>query len=127
MAYNEFADTFNGLFDIYFPLTKANNCRRSCPLEEWFSNGLLVSRATKLKLFALSKKNPTELNIVNYKNYRNIFNRLVRAAKVKFYDSMFEKSKFNLKQTWSLFNKAINKKPKKMNKTFLQSNLMTFS
>jgi len=77
------------------------------------SRGLLISRNEKLRLFSLSKSNPTPYNTLTYKTYRNIFNSAIRTAKKLHYEKLFCKAKFNLKQTWTLFNKAINKKPQK--------------
>ncbi|MBM3939040.1 MAG: endonuclease/exonuclease/phosphatase family protein, partial [Sphingomonadales bacterium] len=112
-AFDKFSQTFNDLFNIYFPLVPIKVCKRFCPLEQWMTAGLLISRSNKLNLFKKSQINPSVENVNRYKTYRNIYNRTSRMAKKLFYEHMFEKSKFNLKSTWSLFNKAINKKPKK--------------
>ena len=36
----------------------------------------------------------------------------IREAKLKFYESKFEKCKFNSKQTWKVINDVMNKKDK---------------
>jgi len=115
-AYNDFEGTFVDLFNLFFPPTPIKTSRRNCPIEDWMTKGLLISRNAKFRLFSISKSFPTLPNISLYKTYRNIFNSTVRTAKKLHYEKLFHKSKFNLKETWSLFNKAINKKPKKTNK-----------
>ena len=45
------------------------------------TRGLLISRTEKIRLCKLSLKSPTYLNIAHYKNYRNLYNSLIRAAK----------------------------------------------
>jgi len=112
-AYDTFEDTFKDLYNIYFPFLPYKPNRNHTPIESWMSPGLLISRNTKIKLFQISRSSPTIYNIQKYKTYRNLFNTVVRSAKKIHYEEMFSKNIFNLKQTWILFNKAINKKPKK--------------
>jgi len=112
-AYDHFEETFIDLYNLYFPLSPKKFCRRTSPIEDWMSRGLLISRNEKLRLFSLSKSNPTPFNTLTYKTYRNIFNSAIRTVKKLQYEKLFCKAKFNLKQTWTLFNKANNKKPKK--------------
>jgi len=93
-----------------------NKNRLTCPLENLFISGLLISRTNKLKLFALSKKFPTDLNIAKYKTFRNLFNRTVRAAKVKHYELLFEKINLNLSKPGHSLTGRLTKSLKKMNK-----------
>jgi len=100
-AYNDFEGTFVDLFNLFFPPTPIKTSRRNCPIEDWMTKGLLISRNEKLRLFSISKSFPTLPNISLYKTYRNIFNSTVRTAKKLHYEKLFHKSKFNLKETWS--------------------------
>ena len=54
--------------------------------------GLLISRRRKLELYKTYLACRTELNFAVYKNYRNHFNRLIRASKVSYYESQLERS-----------------------------------
>jgi hypothetical protein len=69
--------------------------------------GLLVSRNNKIKLHALSISKPT-LFLQKYKQYRNIYNSLLRASKKLYYDYQFKKFSKNPKRTWELINELSN-------------------
>ena len=45
------------------------------------TNGLLASRRTKLKLLLISKENPSVENLNAFKQFRNLYNQLIRASK----------------------------------------------
>jgi hypothetical protein len=65
--------------EICCPTIKKPMCMR--PIEPWFSKGLLKSRATKEKLHRKIKKGRI-LDWEKYKMFRNIYYRLIRAAKL---------------------------------------------
>jgi len=50
-----------------------------------------------------------------FKNYRNLFNTVVRASKKLYFETQLQKNSSNLKKTWQLINSAI-KKPAKNSK-----------
>jgi hypothetical protein len=81
IAYNYFSDTFNNLFNVFFPTKVVKLNRNKHCLEPWMSRGLLVSRNEKIKRCKLSVKIPTQANIEKFKTYRNMYNKLIKAAK----------------------------------------------
>jgi len=107
-SYNIFSDIFLNFYDLHFPVKTRKFNRNFHKIEPWMTNGLLISRKNKLKLSSLSSRNPTALNVQNYTNYRNLYNRILKAAKRKFYDDEFAKNTNNLKKSWDLINSAIN-------------------
>ena len=74
------------------------------------TKGLLKSRLKKLKLVDIKRKNPTEENINRYKRYRNVYNKLIRAAKQLYYKSALEMHKHDLKKSWQILREALRKK-----------------
>jgi hypothetical protein len=71
------------------------------------------SRNHKFKLAKLCHTSPSQLNVDNYKLYRNHYNVLVRAAKKLYFANILKINSKNLKKTWSILNEAINKKSSK--------------
>jgi hypothetical protein len=114
MAFNYFSDTFLNLFNIYFPLKSSRFNRNKHCLEPWMSRGLLTSRTVKIKLCKLSIKYPNHVNITRFKNYRNLYNKLIKATKKLHYDKQFVIHQSNLKKTWSLIFEAIKKSSPKL-------------
>jgi len=81
------------------------------------TQGLLVSRQTKLKLHKISIHTPSPVNIQSYKNFRNLYNKILRASKKLYFDKNLQLAKKKPKKTWQLVKEAINgnQNPKKIN------------
>ena len=77
-------------------------------IELWMTPGLLVSRIKKFELSSIFSKYPILLNKSTYTVYRNMYNRVLRAAKRLYFDKEFEKNRSNLKKTWDLIKFAVN-------------------
>jgi hypothetical protein len=109
-----FSDTFLDLYNLFFPLRKVKINRNIHKIANWFTAGLLISRRKKIYLAKCASKNPCNNNKVLYNNYRNVYNRTIRASKKLYYEKELEKHKGNLKATWEILRNAIRKnKPKK--------------
>jgi len=108
IAYNVFSDIFFNLYEIHFPKREIKFNKKFHNLEPWMSKGLLVSRLEKIRLASLSSKHPTALNLQNYKNYRNLFNKLLRCAKKLYFEKELAKNVSNLKKTWEIIKSATN-------------------
>jgi hypothetical protein len=65
--------------------------------------GLLISRAHKLELHKKSLIDSAQFS-TRYKEYRNIFNSLIRASKKLHYDAKFTLHAKNPKMIWNLLN-----------------------
>jgi hypothetical protein len=59
-------------------------------------------------LSKIASHSPTVENISSFKNYRNLYNRTVRAGKKLFYQKELELNQSNLKRTWELIRTAAN-------------------
>jgi hypothetical protein len=110
IAYNRFHDTFFNLYELFFPLKRVKFNRNKHKLEQWITNGLLISRKTKIKLYKLSVSNPSAYNILKFKNYRNLYNSTIRAAKKLYFEKTLKKFQSNLKKSWEILYSAVNKK-----------------
>jgi hypothetical protein len=71
------------------------------------SRGLLISRQTILKLSSLASKHPSIINISNFKLYRNLYNKTLRAAKKIHFSNAIANNTKNLKKTWSILKLAL--------------------
>ena len=69
-AYNAFHDKFFQLYELFFPLIKTKFNRNIHKLEQWYTQGLLTSRITKLKLDKIASQCPSVQNIQCFKQYR---------------------------------------------------------
>jgi hypothetical protein len=59
------------------------------------TSGLMTSRRAKIELLKKSLTEPTDLNCQRYKNYRNLYNKLIRIAKKNHTFNSLEKNKKN--------------------------------
>ena len=111
-AFDSFWTVFNDLYKLNFPQVKVKFNRNIHKINQYMTNGLIISRAKKLELY---KKFLKERNIEasnKYKKYRNLFNTLVRQAKKSYFNENFDKCKKDPKKTWDLLKEAANlKKP----------------
>ena len=80
-SYDMFWSSFKSLFDLHFPLTRTRFNKNLHKISNYMTRGLLVSRKTKLALQKKQIADPSILNKQNYKNYRNLYNKLIRISK----------------------------------------------
>ena len=114
-ATNNFLSTFDTLYNAFFPLTVKKLIKSLNPLEPWMMRGILISRKRKNELCNLSLKNPSPTSITQFKNFRNLYNTVIRNAKKLYFQRQLEENQKNLSKTWQILVLAINKKTKKVN------------
>ena len=126
-AYNIFIKLYMISFVKSFPLRISKTNKRYIKKEPWMTSGLLTSSRTKARLFTKKINKPTPQNIDIYKTYNNTFSRLKRLAKIKYYNTILEDNKFNIKKTWLILKEAIGKKNDKTSlpQEFLINNIPT--
>jgi hypothetical protein len=76
-SFNLFSQTFNDLYELRFPERKIKFNKNFHKIKNWMTQGLLVSRLTKIRLGKISIKMPTCENITSYKNYCNLYTMLI--------------------------------------------------
>ena len=111
-SYNSFSDFFNSMFELYFPPRIKKFNKNFSKIEKWCTNGILISRRNKLNLGNIASKTPSPENILNFKLYRNTYNKLIKLAKKLYYENELSKNQSNLKKSWQLLCSAIKRKPK---------------
>ena len=74
----------------------------------WTSNLNATQKQTKIE-------HPTYMHISKYKQYNNIYNKLKRIMKIKYYSNFLEYNKYNMKKTWEILQRAIGKQHNKSN------------
>lgn len=112
-AFDSFSNTFFDIFNLYFPLKTKKINKRYHKIEPWITTGILNSRRTKILLNNRSIKNPTHHNINKFKQYRNIYNLIIRKAKKLYFNNKILEYKNNLKKTWQTLFTVIKKGKKK--------------
>ena len=57
--------------------------------EKWMTRGILNSRKIKFLILKEMSKNPTHLNKEKYRNYKNIYNKVLKTRKKLYYTVNF--------------------------------------
>ena len=89
--------------------------RRTQPIQPWMSRGLLVSRKIKDKLHYKAMKSSNNEKWLRYKDYRNLYTKLVRKAEILYYGNEFQLAKNNVRDTWRLSNEVLGRSAEKGN------------
>ena len=72
VAYGNFWNSFKTLYDLIFPPIKKKFNKNFHKINAYMTQGLLISRRSKISLLKKSVNEPSESNIQNYKNFCNI-------------------------------------------------------
>ena len=113
VAFSHFSNVFHNLYNLYFPIVVKKFNKNVHYIEKWMSKGILISRTQKIKMGKLCHSHPLQENLIAYRNYRNLYNTVIRVAKRMFFEKELVKAQSNLKKTWSILKNAINKNCKK--------------
>ena len=109
-AYDMFHRIICGLFEKCFPKICIKPGYKT--RKPWLSDDLKESIKKKNKLYILSRKIPTLSNEIYYKQYKKEVDRSLVKAEKTYYEELFEKYKSNLKKSWQLIRRLINKSKK---------------
>ena len=81
--------------------------------EPWMTTGIKRAITKKLQLYKQTlKKTCSQQLRQKYKDYRNTLQKLMRQAKMNYYNTKCLESKTNTKRLWNLINEIIGKKTK---------------
>ena len=112
-SYDIFINEYIKIFDACFPMERIK-CRtlqnRNFP---WITKGLLKSISKKNRLYKQLINSPNKQRELRYKIYKNKLTHVIRNAKRTYYENRFEIAKNDMKLTWRLVNKVINKRKTK--------------
>jgi hypothetical protein len=108
-AYEEFWGYYNTLFDRIFRLKRTRFNKNIHKKQNFMTRGILISRNTKKVLHKSSIAFPTAANVQKYKNYKTIYQRVLRGAKKLYFTSKLEENAKNPKKTWETLNEILGK------------------
>ena len=109
-AYSTFFENLDGAYELAFPIVDIKINKRNFPFNPWMTPGLLRSRKQKEKLGAKKLKKPTAYNKENFQTYNSIYNKVIRQAKKKFYETRFKEICRDIKKTWDTVREALGTK-----------------
>lgn len=100
-SFDSFESIMQEATQICCPVTA--KAAATAPKEPWFSRGLMTSRFKKEKLHKLARKSKkNSLEWAQFKLFRNLYYRTIRAAKIRHYKQSFFTHQGNGKMTWQL-------------------------
>ena len=104
-----FLHVYSSLFDKACPIKYIRATSKYIKREPWITGGMMISIINKSKLYRKKINKPNEQNLNNYKLYSNIFNKLKKTAKAKYYTDMLDIHKHSIKETWAVLRQVMNK------------------
>ena len=107
VAFDIFWDRWKLLFDLHFPLVSKKFNRNFHKIHGFMSNGILISRRKKLSLYNEYLSSRDINKFTEYKQYRNVYNSVIRLAKKLYYEKKVNDNKSNVKNLWKTLNQAI--------------------
>jgi len=109
-AHNHFINKLNEITDNIAPEKEIIISRKHSIKEKWMTKGLLQSALKKEYLYKKVMYKPhNNPQYLNYIKYRNLFYKLKRITKSKFYADQIEENKNDMKNTWKIMKTAMNK------------------
>jgi hypothetical protein len=104
-SYENFWGDFNTLYELHFPVKIVKFNKNVHKINGYMTKGLLTSRRNKVALHKKTLLNP-DMYLLTYRNYRNLYNSLIRASKKMYIEENFKKYQKNPKKTWDFFKKT---------------------
>ena len=106
-AFNNFFEVIDESVNIAFPEISVKVSQKNAPINPWMTQGLLISRKHKEKLFTKKLNNPSPNNVTNFKKFNVLYNKLLRLAKKVHYDNKFTEFSKNMRKTWDTIREVI--------------------
>ena len=75
----------------------------------WITKGLVNSSIRNSKLLKQKLQNPSIENSNRYYDYNKLYRLLLRIAKRNYYTDQLKEAKHDIKQTWCVLKRALNK------------------
>ena len=108
-GYDLFFNKYKSIFDQYFPERLIKLPNSMIPRHDWMTKGLMKSCVKKSKLYRKYCNNRTKANKDKYTAYREKLKTLLRIAEKNYYSNKFTSISGNIKETWKLLGKILNK------------------
>ena len=107
-AYNIFLSTFLRIYDCTFQ-KEIFEIKAKTRRSPWMTKGLIRSSKIKQRLYNKLLKNRSVNNEDRYKTYKNLFEKLKRAAKKHYYHDLLKQNHHDSKRTWQTIKEALGK------------------
>ena len=105
------SDTIGSIMDDIAPRQTVRISGKQRFAEPWMTTALEQSAHKKHRLYRkMLQKNSSEKDRLNYRSYRNTYNRLKRHSQESYYQKKTTDFKNNMKELWKVINKVISKK-----------------
>ena len=108
-AFSIFSNIINQIFDETCPVTEVKLKPKEL-LNPWMTTSLKKSSKRKQKLYDKFLKTRSKQDELNYKTYKNLFQKLLKKVKTNYYSSQLKKYKSNTKKTWEIINEVTGRK-----------------
>ena len=103
--YDTFLKTLTDIYDANFPIREYILKDKDIK-SPWISKGLKKSSKTKQRLYIKFLKTKTLEDESKYKNYKSLFEKLGKKAKIAFYSKLLHKYRTDSKQMWQVMKKS---------------------
>jgi hypothetical protein len=126
-CYELFWNDFKALYDLRFPIKSVRFNRNVNKIGNFMTRGLLISRKNKLKLQKQSLTDPSAQNIQTYRDYRNLYNKLIRTSKKISIGESIQNNAKNPKKTWDILKEVTSgqSKQEQIDKIMVNDELVT--
>ena len=108
ILYDSFLKVFCKTYDMYFPIKESITKLKDLK-SPWISKGLKKSSKIKQKLYIKYLKNKTLNSELEYKTYKNLFEKLKRKAKTNYYQQKLQQNINDPKKTWEIMKEITGK------------------
>ena len=105
-VYEQFCETFLCVFHSCFPLTQQS--RKRSKDKKWITPTLKISIKHKDRLYRKKLNNPTDSNILKYKQYKNRLDVCLKRAMEVYYYEAFNKKSNSVLQMWKSLGHIFN-------------------
>ena len=103
--FNIFSEILEAKIEETAPLRTIRISGKRCFQEPWLTTGIETSGRTCRKLYKASLTNGATADICErYKNYRNMYNRIKRKAKINYYNAKCMEYSTNTRMLWKIIN-----------------------
>ena len=109
MAFSSFSDIIQSNFDRICPITEVKFKSKELK-NPWITNGLKKSSKRKQKLYNNFLKTRSNADELIYKNYKSMFQKLLKKAKSNYYTNQLNKYKSDPKKSWNIINEVTGRK-----------------
>ena len=117
-CFSKFHHVLTTAYNVSFPIKKINiGYKNKCP---WLTHSLKKQIKNKNKLYIKMRRYPTKENELNYKQYRNTLNHILRKTERDHVQQLLTQYKSNLSKTWKILKNILNKNKPKKSQTFFK-------